>query len=187
MNLPIITRTESVETKTVQYMNGTVQIPATHTHVAVVKSLLNGKHYLRSFAEKPQPHPEAGWVSAAEWKDICEVEAVDTSLTLRNVVITTDTQALESNIEELVYKLMAVMHAKQKDSSMDIIHAVFCPEHGIFTDFCEHSRDMLDDHFDAVEGEEAIAEDTKATIELIKEQLKQKGVNVDVVSIAELP
>ena len=186
MNLPNITRTASVETKTVSYMSGTAQIPATHTHVAVVKSLFNGKHYLRSFAEKPQPHPEAGWVSGAEWCDICEVEAVDTSLTLRNVVITTDKEALESNIEELVYKLTAVMHAKQKDSSMDIIHAVFCPEHGVFTDFLEHSMDMLDDYYDAGEGEEATAEDAKATIELIKEQFKKEGVNVEIISLSEL-
>lgn len=144
------------ETKTVSYLGGTAVIPAHHNWMAVI--MMGKASYntclLASFANKPLIS-ESGlqWVPADEDFAIAgqvgKLNEDQLIHTLRQVDHVQDAQqVLLQNTEELVIKLKHILSLER--STEDKLHAIYCPEHGVFTDFMEHCSDI----FEAMYGDE---------------------------------
>lgn len=132
---------DTVETKEIHYLGGTILIPASHNWMAVVvnKSFGNSKRTIVSFVEKPVENKSGNLVPAqgTEYQMhcdvVCDAEPADT---LRKVSPESSDEVIAHNIEELTYKLQALV---SKDLSADeLVHAVLCPNHGVLTDFVDH-------------------------------------------------
>ena len=144
------------ETKTVSYLGGEATIPAHHDWMAVI--MLGKASYntcvLASFANKPLVS-ESGlqWVPADEDFAIAgqvgKLTEDQLIHTLRQVDQVRDNkQVLLQNTEELVIKIKHILSLE--GSTEGKLHAIYCPEHGVFTDFMEHCSDI----FEAMYGDE---------------------------------
>ena len=154
-----------VETKTVNYLGGEAVIPAHHNWMAVIMmgKASHNTCLLASFANKPLIS-ESGlqWVPADEDFAIAgqvgKLNEDQLIHTLRQVdKLEDDQQVLLQNTEELVIKLKHILSLER--STEDKLHAIYCPEHGVFTDFMEHCSDI----FDAMYGDEDEDEETSET------------------------
>ena len=65
-----------------------------------------------------------------------------------------------ANSEELALKMLDILESDV--SAEEKIHAIFCPEHGTFTEFLAHTHPALDKHFD--EEEDAVEDAPKVRI-----------------------
>lgn len=144
------------ETKTVTYLGGTAVIPAHHDWMAVIMmgKASHNTCLLASFANKPLIS-ESGlqWVPADEDFAIAgqvgKLNEDQLIHTLRQVDhVQDDQQVLLQNTEELVIKLKHILSLER--STEDKLHAIYCPEHGVFSDFMGHCSDI----FDAMYGDE---------------------------------
>ena len=157
------------ETKTVDYLGGTAVIPAHHNWMAVIMlgKVAHNTCLLASFANKPLMS-KAGvqWIPADE--DFAIAGQVGTLNedqlihTLRQVDNHEDSQqVLLQNTEELVIKLK---HILSLDMPLeDKLHAIYCPEHGVFPDFMQHCADALDAMY-GDEDEDADEETSEAAL-----------------------
>ena len=149
------------ETKTVTYLGGAAVIPAHHNWMAVIMmgKVSHNTCLLASFANKPLISASGlQWVPADE--DFAIAGQVDKLSedqlihTLRQVDKVEDNQqVLLQNTEELVIKLKHILSLER--STEDKLHAIYCPEHGVFPDFMQHCADILD----ALYGDEDEDED----------------------------
>lgn len=165
------------ETKTVDYLGGTVVIPAHHNWVAVIAlgKLAYNTCLLASFANKPLMSPSGvQWVPADE--DFAIAAQVDKLSedqlihTLRQVDKVEDNQqVLLQNTEELVIKLKHILSLELPLE--DKLHAIYCPEHGVFPDFMQHCAVI----FDAIYGyeDEDETESTQDAKSKVRTQLEQ--------------
>lgn len=153
-----------VETKTVTYLGGQAVIPAHHDWMAVIMmgKASHNTCLLASFATKPLVS-ESGlqWVPADEDFAIAgqvgKLAEDQLIHTLRQVDNVQDSrQVLLQNTEELVLKLKHILSLER--STEDKLHAIYCPEHGVFTDFMEHCSDIFDEMYgDEDEAEQAVS------------------------------
>ena len=149
------------ETKTVTYIGGTAVIPAHHNWMAVIMmgKAAHNTCLLASFANKPlMSSTGVQWVPADE--DFAIAGQVDQLSedqlihTLRQVDKLEDNkQVLLQNTEELVIKLKHILSLELPLE--DKLHAIYCPEHGVFPDFMQHCAAVLD----ALYGDEDEDED----------------------------
>ena len=144
------------ETKTVTYLGGEAVIPAHHDWMAVIMmgKASHNTCLLASFANKPLMS-ESGlqWVPADEDFAIAgqvgKLSEDQLIHTLRQVDKLEDNQqVLLQNTEELVIKLKHILSLEMP--AEDKLHAIYCPEHGVFSDFMQHCADI----FDAIYGDE---------------------------------
>ena len=150
------------ETKTVNYLGGTAVIPAHHNWMAVIMldKVAHNSCLLASFANKPLMSASGlQWVPADEDFAIAgqvgKLNEDQLIHTLRQVdKLEDDQQVLLQNTEELVIKLKHILSLER--STEDKLHAIYCPEHGVFPDFMEHCSDI----FDAMYGDEDEDEET---------------------------
>ena len=165
------------ETKTVTYLGGTAVIPAHHNWMAVIMlgKAAHNTCLLASFANKPlMSKSGVQWVPADE--DFAIAGQVGTLNedqlihTLRQVDKLEDNQqVLLQNTEELVIKLKHILSLE--GSTEDKLHAIYCPEHGVFADFMEHSADILDAMYgDEDEDETESAQDAESKVRAKLEQ-----------------
>ena len=164
---------EDTETKTVDYLGGTVVIPAHHNWVAVIAlgKLAYNTCLLASFANKPLMSTSGvQWVPADE--DFAIAAQVDKLSedqlihTLRQVDKLEDNQqVLLQNTEELVIKLKHILSLELPLE--DKLHAIYCPEHGVFPDFMQHCANALD----AMYGDEDEDEETSEAV--LRAELEQ--------------
>lgn len=144
------------ETKTVDYLAGTAVIPAHHNWMAVIMmgKLAHNTCLLASFANKPLVSTSGlQWVPADEdFAIVGQVGKLNEDQlihTLRQVDKVEDNQqVLLQNTEELVIKLKHILSLDMPVE--DKLHAIYCPEHGVFPDFMAHCADI----FDAIYGDE---------------------------------
>lgn len=160
------------ETKTVSYLGGEAVIPAHHNWMAVI--MMGKASYntclLASFANKPLIS-ESGlqWVPADEDFAIAgqvgKLNEDQLIHTLRQVDhVQDDQQVLLQNTEELVIKLKHILSLEM--STEDKLHAIYCPEHGVFSDFMEHCSDI----FEAMYGDEDEDETEETSVRAVLEQ-----------------
>jgi len=144
------------ETKTVTYLGGEAVIPAHHNWMAVIalSKLAYNTCLLASFANKPLMSTSGvQWVPADEDFAIAgQVGKLNENQlihTLRQVDhVQDDQQVLLQNTEELVIKLKHILSLELPVE--DKLHAIYCPEQGVFPDFMQHCADI----FDAIYGDE---------------------------------
>lgn len=134
----------------VDYMGGTIMIPVGHKYIAMTKlDCSNGetKGLLVSYEEEPTVSRNGYYVAVpgTEHRILGEVEYRDPRGSLRKVADLTRDEAILANAEELTYKFVAAK--EQADSPEELIHMLFCPEHGVLVDFLAHSSGMLADFF----------------------------------------
>ena len=163
------------ETKTVTYLGGTAVIPAHHDWMAVIMmgKASHNTCLLASFANKPLIS-ESGlqWVPADEDFAIAgqvgKLNEDQLIHTLRQVDhVQDDQQVLLQNTEELVIKLKHILSLER--SIEDKLHAIYCPEHGVFSDFMEHCSDI----FDAMYGDEDEDETEETSETALRAELEQ--------------
>lgn len=140
---------------TVDYLGGTVAIPKNHEWVAMTKlDCSNGesKGLLVSYEVEPTVSRNGYYVAVpgTEHRILGEVEYQDPRGSLRRVQGHNQVEAIYANAEELTYKMIAVL--EQADSQEDAIHVLFCPEHGVMSEFLRHTVPMLDQYYEAVEN-----------------------------------
>lgn len=163
------------ETKTVTYLGGTAVIPAHHDWMAVIMmgKASHNTCLLASFANKPLIS-ESGlqWVPADEDFAIAgqvgKLNEDQLIHTLRQVDhVQDDQQVLLQNTEELVIKLKHILSLEM--STEDKLHAIYCPEHGVFSDFKEHCSDIFEAMY-GDEDEDETEETSKTTLRAVLEQ-----------------
>ena len=163
------------ETKTVTYLGGTAVIPAHHNWMAVIMmgQAAHNTCLLASFANKPlMSSTGLQWIPADEDFAIAgqvgKLSEDQLIHTLRQVDKLEDNkQVLLQNTEELVIKLKHILSLER--STEDKLHAIYCPEHGVFTDFMEHCADVLD----ALYGDEDVDEDEETSEAALGAELEQ--------------
>lgn len=144
------------ELVSVDYLGGTILVPANHEFVAMTKlDCSNGeaKGLLVSFEVEPTVSRNGYYIAVpgTEHRILTEVEYQDPRGTLRRVQGHDRDDAILSNAEELVYKMTAVL--EQAPTREAAIHALFCPEHGIVLEFLHSTTPMLADYFSSDEDE----------------------------------
>ena len=163
------------ETKTVTYLGGTAVIPAHHDWMAVIMmgKASHNTCLLASFANKPLIS-ESGlqWVPTDEDFAIAgqvgKLNEDQLIHTLRQVDhVQDDQQVLLQNTEELVIKIKHILSLER--STEDKLHAIYCPEHGVFSDFMEHCSDI----FDAMYGDEDEDETEETSETALRTELEQ--------------
>ena len=163
------------ETKTVSYLGGEAVIPAHHNWMAVIMmgKVSHNTCLLASFANKPLIS-ESGlqWVPADEdfaiAGQVSKLSEDQLIHTLRQVDhVQDDQQVLLQNTEELVIKLKHILSLER--STEDKLHAIYCPEHGVFSDFMEHCSDI----FDAMYGDEDEDETEETSETALRAELEQ--------------
>lgn len=163
------------ETKTVTYLGGTAVIPDHHNWMAVIMmgKASHNTCLLASFANKPLVS-ESGlqWVPADEDFAIAgqvgKLNEDQLIHTLRQVDhVQDDQQVLLQNTEELVIKIKHILSLER--STEDKLHAIYCPEHGVFPDFMQHCTDVLD----AMYGDEDEDEDEETSEAALRAELAQ--------------
>ena len=163
------------ETKTVNYLGGTAVIPAHHNWMAVIMldKVAHNSCLLASFANKPLMSTSGlQWVPADEDFAIAgqvgKLNEDQLIHTLRQVdKLEDDQQVLLQNTEELVIKLKHILSLELPLE--DKLHAIYCPEHGVFPDFVQHCADALDAMYgdeDEEQDESAQDVDSKVRAEL---------------------
>ena len=169
---------EDTETKTVTYLGGTAVIPAHHNWMAVIMmgKTAHNTCLLASFANKPLMS-----TSGLQWMPADEDFAIAGQVgklnedqlihTLRKVDKLEDNQqVLLQNTEELVIKLKHILSLERPIE--DKLHAIYCPEHGVFPDFMQHCADALDAMYgDEDEDEETSEAALRAELEQAISQL----------------
>lgn len=165
------------ETKTVSYLGGEAVIPAHHNWMAVIMmgKVSHNTCLLASFANKPLIS-ESGlqWVPADEDFAIAgqvgKLTEDQLIHTLRQVDQVQDNQqVLLQNTEELVIKIKHILSLER--STEDKLHAIYCPEHGVFADFMEHCSDIFEAMYgDEDEGETESAQDVDSKVRAELEQ-----------------
>ena len=167
---------EDTETKTVNYLGGTIEIPAHHNWVAVIalSKLAYNTCLLASFANKPLMSTSGvQWVPADEdftiAAQVTKLNEDQLIHTLRQVDKLEDNQqVLLQNTEELVIKLKHILSLELP--AEDKLHAIYCPEHGIFPDFMQHCADI----FDAIYGDEDEDEDETESAQDAESKVRAK-------------
>lgn len=163
------------ETKTVSYLGGEAVIPAHHDWMAVIMmgKASHNTCLLASFANKPLIS-ESGlqWVPADEDFAIAgqvgKLNEDQLIHTLRQVDhVQDDQQVLLQNTEELVIKLKHILSLEMP--AEDKLHAIYCPEHGVFSDFMGHCSDI----FDALYGDEDEDETEETSETALRAELEQ--------------
>ena len=145
----------------VDYLGGTVDVPANHEWIAMTKlECANGetKGLLVSYEVEPTVSRNGYYVAVpgTEHRILCEVEYQDPRGSLRRVQGHSQEEMILANAEELTYKFAQVLASDDEDK----IHTLFCPEHGIFVDFLKHTAYGLAEHFEQVEAENQAEEDS---------------------------
>lgn len=145
------------ELVSVDYLGGTILVPANHEFVAMTKlDCSNGeaKGLLVSFEVEPTVSRNGYYIAVpgTEHRILTEVEYQDPRGTLRRVQGHDRDDAILSNVEELVYKMTAVL--EQAPTREAAIHALFCPEHGIVLEFLHSTTPMLADYFSSDEDDD---------------------------------
>lgn len=131
------------ELSPVDYLGGTVAIPTHHQWVGVAKGLVaSTRVYLMvSFAERPAITANGNFDLSTPGTDfyvIGQVGLMPTGeRTLRKVRNHTTQEVLEANIEELAYKVTRIIESTDRTVE-EKVHALLCPEHGVFPDFLAH-------------------------------------------------
>ena len=166
------------ETKTVSYLGGEAVIPAHHNWMAVIMmdKVSHNTCLLTSFANKPLISASGvQWVPADEdfviAGQVSKLSEDQLIHTLRQVDKVEDSQqVLLQNTEELVIKLKHILSLERPTE--DKLHAIYCPEHGVFPDFMEHCSDILDVMYgDEDEDETESAQDTESKVRAQLEQV----------------
>lgn len=166
---------KDTETKTVSYLGGTAVIPAHHNWMAVIAlgKIAHNTCLLASFANKPLMSTSGvQWVPADEDFAIAgqvgKLSQDQLIHTLRQVDKLEDNQqVLLQNTEELVIKLKHILSLELPLE--DKLHAIYCPEHGVFPDFMQHCADALD----AMYGDEDEDEDQETSEAALRAELGQ--------------
>ena len=140
---------------TVDYLGGNIDVPANHEWIAMTKLDCNNgetKGLLVSYEVEPTVSRNGYYVAVpgTEHRILGEVEYQDPRGSLRRVQGHNQVEAIYANAEELTYKMIAVL--EQADSQEDAIHALFCPDHGVVSEFLVHTAPMLHDYFEAVQN-----------------------------------
>ena len=165
------------ETKTVTYLGGEADIPAHHNWMAVIMMGASAHNtcLLASFASKPLVSDSGlQWVPADEdFAIVGQVGKLNKDQlihTLRQVDhVQDDQQVLLQNTEELVIKLKHILALER--STEDKLHAIYCPEHGVFPDFMEHCSDIFEAMYgDEDEDETESAQDAESKVRAQLEQ-----------------
>ena len=166
------------ETKTVDYLGGTAVIPAHHNWMAVIMlgKVAHNTCLLASFANKPlMSAAGVQWVPADEDFAIAgqvgKLSEDQLIHTLRQVDKLEDNQqVLLQNTEELVIKLKRILSLELPTE--DKLHAIYCPEHGVFPDFMQHCANALDAMYGDEDEDEEISEaELRAELEQAISQL----------------
>lgn len=173
----------------VDYMGGIVEVPDNHDYVAVNKlHYANGetKTVITSYEVEPTVSNKGYYLAVPGTGSLIigEVESVDPRGSLRKVRNCTSDEVIIANSEELALKMLDILESDV--SAEEKIHAIFCPEHGVFAEFMHHQMPMLKQYFDAVEAEE-VADVTEpapgvrvvnATGKDIPDEIKQLLMNI---------
>ena len=164
----------------VDYIGGTVQVPENHEWVSMVQQVSpsgESKSLLMSYEVEPTVSRKGHYltVPGTESRVLCEVTAQDHRGSLRRVQGHSQEEMILANAEELAYKFAQVLASDDEDK----IHTLFCPEHGVFVDFLNHTADALAEHFEQVQAvNEAEEDDSPISIKMFNE-------NGEVVDLAD--
>lgn len=138
----------------VDYLGGTLDVPAHHQWVAMTKlDCANGevKGLLVSYEVEPTVSRNGYYVAVpgTDSRILQEVEYQDPRGSLRRVQGHSQEEVILLNAEELALKIERILASDIEDK----IHALFCPDHGVFIDFLKHTAPALAEHFDEVEAQ----------------------------------
>ena len=126
----------------VDYMGGTVDIPAHHAWIGIIKAnVCNYATYLMvSFRDEPAISA-SGNLIVQEGNEHCVLEQVGMmpfgKATLRKVQGLSADEVLDANREELQYKVTQIIEHGGM-SVEDKVHELLCPHHGVVADFFRH-------------------------------------------------
>ena len=139
---------------TVEYMGGTVDCPENHSYIALTNVRAGDgslKAVITSFEVEPTVSVRSGYIAqrGTEHCILGEVVYQEPQGSLRKVRGLDRSESILQNAEELALKMQCVLESDTEDK----IHAIFCPDHGIFTQFLEFTAPMLDDHFTELDAE----------------------------------
>ena len=168
----------------VDYMGGTVEVPDNHDYVAVNKlHCANGetKTVITSYEVEPTVSNKGYYLAVPGTGSLIigEVESVDPRGSLRKVRNCTSDEVIIANSEELALKMLDILESDV--SAEEKIHAIFCPEHGTFTEFLAHTHTALDKHFDLEEAEESPAVEDAPKVRILNAtggQVPQEALDV---------
>ena len=149
----------------VDYMGGTVECPENHNYIALTKLRAGDgslKAVITSFEVVPNVSAHSGYIArpGTEHRILGEVVYQEPQGSLRKVRGLDRSESILQNAEELALKMQRVLESDTEDK----IHAIFCPDHGIFTEFLEFTAPMLDDHFTELDAEDNTEADAEPKI-----------------------
>ena len=166
---------------TVDYLGGTIAIPENHEWVAMTKLDCNNgesKGLLVSYEVEPTVSRNGYYVAVpgTDHRILGEVEYQDPRGSLRRVQGHDREEAIMSNAEELAYKIAAVLDQVKKPH--DAIHALFCPDHGVVSEFLKTTAPMLHEYFTKDEPEYTGEVHQTAVSESVAEEASPRIVNM---------
>jgi hypothetical protein len=183
------------ELKTVTYLGGELKVPVNHNWVAVIKMGAAAYHacLLASFANKPVLG-ETGVQYVPVDKDFTilgQVEHVNPEElvnSLRQVDGYQDNlEILLANSEELAYKIGAIV-SNPELTKEGKLHALFCKDHGVFSEFVAYSGDTIEALLDAQdEAEEEEEGEIPAEVQAALKQAVDKFLTEAAEATAEQP
>ena len=143
MSLINVNPKPACEMVNVNYLGGTMDIPAHHSWVGAAKITVCGvrAHALLSFAERPAVTANGSFDLSAGTNDFCVLQEVGLmptgEQTLRKVNNLTSDDILQANVEELTYKVRSIL--EDETTSVDEKLAdLLCSTHGVFPEFMAH-------------------------------------------------
>ena len=166
---------------TVDYLGGTIAIPENHEWVAMTKLDCNNgesKGLLVSYEVEPTVSRNGYYVAVpgTDHRILGEVEYQDPRGSLRRVQGHDREEAIMSNAEELAYKIAAVLD--QVKEPHDAIHTLFCPDHGVVSEFLKATAPMLHEYFTEDEPEYTGEVHQTAVSETAAEEVSPRIVNM---------
>ena len=174
----------TTDVKMITYAGQEFPVPADTQYVG-----LNYAHFgktrrtlLVAWNEKPNFHQTfsyQGGTILAEVKDVSSIEK-----SLRKVAGHTTEEILLSNAEELSYKTMNLL--AEDLSPEEMIHKLYCPEHGIHTEFTAHQQPTMNAYAAELAKANAPAKGEAAPVESKpQEQTQPQGREMTKQELAE--
>lgn len=151
-----ISKKPAVAYSTITYRGLELHAPEHHNFAAVMQIVDRGfieKHFVASFAERPEWVDGGFTPTSADWNLLCEIEPAtqeDSLEQVRNLPeLVSDVEAAQAAVLAVITQLgKDISFAAASGNSEQAFEAVFCPEHGAIQkaiDAIDNISDDLDD------------------------------------------
>ena len=145
LNMNIELAPKATNTMTVTYAGQDVEVPANTQYVGLAHLHLGVQARTILVAWPAEPAWLGTNYSLADVTIITEVKGVSSIKdTLRKVGDLTNEEIILSNAEELAYKTMNLL--AEDLSPEEMIHELYCPSHGIHTEFTAHQQPTVEEY-----------------------------------------